>query len=141
MAHTRLDESRPHVTWEIRAGGEDGDAHFVCGSADPIRSCVLDASTEKKQNETTIHLYLHAVGQPTSYLGLMRAGFLSGFQPNGQTEVNTTVPVGSQSGTVSINGAVTDRPGPYALTIALSAIQPGMASAQTIAPEVNVTVR
>ena len=47
--HTTPDQSRPHITWEIRTGGEFGDDEFVCGSAKPAARCTLTANTNEAQ--------------------------------------------------------------------------------------------
>ena len=60
VAHVAPDESRSHITWEIRAGGDTGDDDFVCGSSQPSRECVLVDSTANRRSRVTVHLYLHA---------------------------------------------------------------------------------
>ena len=142
IAHSRLDDAQPHFTWEIRSGGDDGDAESVCGSSQPGRSCVLNASTDQGQTRATAHLYLHSTGQPTSYLGIMRSGFFgeSVTRP-GLGEVNVTLPAGSPSHTMTITGVVPRERGPYVLTILLEATQGGRTGAVTLAQEVRVTVR
>ena len=71
----------------------------------------------------------------------MRAGFLGESEQPGLGEVSATVAVGTQPVSVSTNGLVTRKPGLYALTILVDAVQPEMASPQRLAPEVHVTVR
>jgi len=46
VVHVAPDESRPHITWEIRSGGDVGDAELVCGSVRLGEACVLSASTQ-----------------------------------------------------------------------------------------------
>jgi hypothetical protein len=69
VAHVAPDESRPHISWEIRSGSNEGDEDFMCGSAQP-GPCMLTASTEKNRTLATVHLFVHPAAQPTSYLGL-----------------------------------------------------------------------
>jgi hypothetical protein len=53
--HVAADESRPHITWEIRTGGDLGDDVLVCGSPEPTRTCVLGASSERNGRPVTVH--------------------------------------------------------------------------------------
>ena len=54
--HVAPDESRPHLTWEIRAGGQDGDGEPICGASQRAKPCVLRASTEKNPSLATVRL-------------------------------------------------------------------------------------
>ena len=141
IQHNAVDESLPHITWEIRAGGAEGDARFVCRSTEPNQACVLDASTTERPNEVTAHLYLHPVKEPTSYLGFMRLEFLSTPEREGEGDISISVPPGSRPVSVTCTGAVTSKPGSYALRIVLDALQPGMTTPKHIAQEIKITIR
>lgn len=106
VAHVAPDESRPHVTWEIRTGGDVGEDDFVCGSSLPAAACVLAASTADRRSLVTVHLYLHAAKVPTSYLGVMQVPFMEGSERLTDKEVSATVPPGSQP-----RGVDAERPG------------------------------
>lgn len=138
-AHVAPNESLPHITWEIRSGGDSGDAEFVCGSDKQAARCVLPASTPENQTMVTVHVYLHGVGQTTTYAGKVDAPFVQGFEKLG--EVNTEVPAGSKPMGVTIAGArVTSKPGAYRLAVRLTAAQ-GKSEGLKIAEEVPVVVK
>ena len=141
VAHVAPDESRPHISWEIRTGGGDGDADFVCGSSQPSKPCVLSASTEQSRALVTVHLFVHAAEQPTSYLGFMRAPFLEGEVDRKLAEVSTTVTPGSRPVGTTVSGRVTSKPGAYSLTISVDATQPSAPSPMRISHEVPVVVK
>ena len=111
------DESRPHITWEIRSR-EGGGTRFVCGSIEPSRPCVLAASASPQGTGVTVQLYLHAAATQTSYLGLMKTPFVDGAK---EREISITVPRGSQPVSSLLSGRLVDSPGTYSLNIALDA--------------------
>ena len=82
VPHVAPDESRPHITWEIRSR-ESGESRFVCGSIEPSRPCVLAASASRQGTGVTVQLYLHAASTQTSYLGLMETPFVDGVKERG----------------------------------------------------------
>lgn len=139
--HVAPDESRPHITWEIRTGGDDGDRDFVCGSSQPAKSCVLPASTDKVPTAATLHLLVHAAAQPTSYLGSMRAPFFGGDAHRKLGEVNATVEPGSRPVGTTVVGRATSMPGKYTLAISVDATQPGAQSPVRISQNVPVVVQ
>lgn len=141
VAHVAPDESRPHVTWEIRAGGEAGDAELVCGSTRPSQRCVLTASTPDRQSTATVRLFLHAARRQTRYLGVMRVPFIEGAERLAGREVSATVPPDSQPVGASVSGPVTPTPGEYMFRVSLDAQEDGTAMAQRIEDEVPVSVR
>jgi hypothetical protein len=141
VVHVAPDESRPHISWEIRAGGADGDADFVCGSAQRSKPCVLPASTEKSRALATVHLFIHAAAQPVSYLGFMRVPFFGGNGERKLGEVNITVKPGSRPVSSTVVGQVTLKPGDYTLTIAIDAIQPGAPNPVHISEQAPVAVK
>jgi hypothetical protein len=140
-AHVAPDESRPHITWEIRAGGDEGDAELICGSSQPGKPCVLQASTEKTPSLATVRLFVHAAAQPTSYLGFMRAPFFGTDAGRKLGEVNTTVKPGSRPVSTNVIGRVTSQPGTYTLTISVDATQPGAPNPVHFSEEVPVVVK
>lgn len=141
VAHVAPNESRPHFTWEIRTGGDIGDTDLVCGSAQPAPNCVLTASTEQRRTLTTVHLYLHAAAQPTSYLGFMRVPFVEGSEQREAREVSATVSPGSQAVGATVSGNVTSKPGSYTFSISLDATRSGVPTPQRIAQQIPVTVK
>src|SRR5687767_5820699 len=136
VAHVAPDESRPHITWEIREGGEA--ERFVCGSTEPSRQCALVASTEEGPNEATVRLFLHAAAADTSYLGLMTTPFLDG--PSKDREISITVPQGSRPVQSTVIGKLTTKPGTYSFGIALDARQPGVPAPLRITHQIPVVV-
>ena len=141
VAHVAPDESRPHITWAIRTGGDMGDADFVCGSSQPSRECVLAASAADRRSLVTLHLYLHAAQEPTSYLGVMHVPFMDGLERLTDREVSATVPLGSRPVGSTLNGLVTSKAGSYSFRILLDATQADPSTPQRIEAEANVLVK
>ncbi len=138
-AHVAPNESLPHISWEIRSGGDTGEADFVCGSAKRLAPCVLPATRPEGPTMTTVHVYVHGIAEPTTYVGKIDAPFVQDFQKLG--EVNTVVPAGSKPVGVTIAGAVvTTKPGSYTLGVRLEARQ-AKGAPVTVAEEVPVTVK
>ena len=138
--HVAPDESRPHLTWEIRAGGDSGNAELICGSSQRAKPCVLRASTEKTPSLATVRLFVHAAAQPTSYLGFMRVPLFGTDDVDRKLgEVNTTVKPGSRPVGTTLFGRVRAQPGTYTLTISVEATQPGAANPVHLFEEVPVT--
>jgi hypothetical protein len=138
--HVAPDESRPHLTWEIRAGGRDGDAELICGSSQRAKPCVLSASTEQTPSLATVRLRVHAAAQPTSYLGLMRVSLFGTDANRRLGEVNTTLKPGSRPVGTTVFGRVTTQPGTHTLTISVDATQPGAPNPVHLSEEVLVMV-
>lgn len=141
VPHVAPDESRPHITWEIRTGGDLGDDQFVCGSTEPSRDCVLPASTQARRSLATVHLYLHAARQPTSYLGVMQVPFIDGAARLEDREVSATVPPGSQPVGTTLAGPVTSKPGEYTFKVLLDANEAGMTGSERIEVQAPVSVK
>lgn len=126
VVHVAPDESEPHVTWEIRTGGELGDARFVCGSAEPTRRCALAASAPGRPSLATVRLFLHAARLDTRYLGVMRVAFIEGAEQLLENrQVNVSVPPGIEPIVSTITGLVTAEAGRYSFSIALDALLAG----------------
>lgn len=136
--HTAPDESQPHITWEIRTGGPQGEAQQVCESAQPKPACTIPPSPEKRRF-ATIHLYLHSAKESARYDGTVRIAFIEGEPPSGRT-VSTTVPPGTSAENLTVVGVVTSKPGKYTMSIALKT-KHGAKEAPTISHEVDVVVR
>jgi hypothetical protein len=136
VPHVAPDESRPHITWEIRSR-ESGESRFVCGSIEPSRPCVLAASASRQGTGVTVQLYLHAASTQTSYLGLMETPFVDGVK---EREISLTVPRGSQPVSSLLSGRVIEAPGTYPLSIALDATQTGADAPIRIAQQIPVVV-
>lgn len=141
VAHVAPDESRPHITWEIRAGDGPGDEESVCGSSQPTRDCVLALSTAERRSLATVHLYLHAASETTRYVGVMQVPFMDGLARLTDREVNATVPAGSQPVGSTLSGRVTSKAGSYTFRIVLDATQPPSAASQRIEEQVSVQVK
>ncbi|HXW07571.1 MAG TPA: hypothetical protein VD833_20215 [Vicinamibacterales bacterium] len=139
--HVAPDESKPHLSWEIRSGTGEGDGAFVCGSAQPGRPCVLAASTAESQTLAAVHLLAHAAAQPTSYLGFMRPTFLEGDTSRKLGELNVTVEPGSRPVGTTVLGRVTSEAGSYELIVSVDATQPGSPAPQHIPARVPVEVK
>lgn len=139
--HVAPDESRAHVTWEIRAGGTSGDDELVCGSKEPARPCVLTVSTPQQPSSTTVHLFLHAAAQEASYVGDMRVPFIEGPDTRIGRPVSATVPPKSQPVSATVTGRVVAKPGAYTFSFVLDATLAGASTPQRIAQEIAVTVR
>ena len=141
VPHVAPDESHPHVSWEIRAGGQYGDAGFVCGTAQPGKPCVVAAAAEKTRGLATVQMFAHAAAQPTSYLGFMRTSLLEGTVGRRLGEINTSVQPGSRPVATTIVGQVASKPGNYALTISVDATQPTAPNPTHISEEIAVVVK
>lgn len=139
-AHTAPDESRPHISWEIRSGGDFGDAQFVCGSAKPTSTCTLTASSGERRTLVTLHLYLHPAAVQTNYVGAWRAAFLQGWTAQDYREVSGTVRPGDDPYNVSVSGIVTDKPGKYSFSVLLDAAQEGLPGGNRITLDIPVVV-
>ena len=138
VEHVAPDESRPHVTWEIREGGESGDERLVCDSTGPSRRCALAPGTAQAANESTVRLFLHPAASDTNYLGLMTTPFVERQSRN--REISITVPRGSQPVLSMVSGRVTMKPGVYTLSITLDATQSGAPAPVRITQQIPVTV-
>ena len=138
VPHVAPDESRPHITWEIRSRDSGGGSRFVCGSSEPSRPCVLEASASPQGTGVTVQLYLHAAATGTSYLGLMKTAFVDGVKE--QREINITVPRGSRPVSSLLSGRLVDSPGTYSLIIALDATQDGVDAPIRITQQIPVVV-
>jgi hypothetical protein len=141
VKHMPTNESRPHISWEIRAGGDEGNKVVVCRSGDGRATCVLSASTDRDRSLATVHLALHPAAQPTNYLGFIRVPFIEGADPQQGSDVSGTVRPGSRPVRATVAGFVTSKPGLYTFSVSVDAMQPGMTEAQHISEQVPVTVR
>jgi hypothetical protein len=141
VAHVAPDESRPHVTWEIRTGGGTRDGQFVCGSSQPSRECVLAITSADRRSLVTVYLYLHAAKEPTSYLGVMQVPFVDASGPLANREVSATVPRGSQPVGSTLSGRVTPKAGLYSFRVVLDATQRASATSQRIEEQASVVVK
>ncbi len=139
--HVAPDESRPHVSWEIRTGGEDGDSNFVCGSTEAARLCELAASTESTRTLATVHLFVHAAAEPANYLGFMRGAFFEGEADRKIGEVKASVEPGSRPVSAIVVGRVTSKPGAYTFVISVDAKQSSAPTPVHISHEVPVVVK
>ena len=140
VPHIAPDESRPHITWEIRTGGDVRDEEFVCGSTQRSRQCVLPASATASRSLATVRLYLHAAKETTNYLGTMQVPFMEGTGLE-EREVSATVPPGSQPVGRTLNGRVTSKAGNYTFRISLVATPAGGRTSQRIEEQAAVTVK
>jgi len=138
--HVAPDESRPHITWEMRTGGADGDEQFRCGSQQPGIGCELPASTASSSVRTTVRVFLHAAAAETSYLGVLTLPFLDGIG-DGTREVNLTVPRGSRPVSITINTHTTSTPGSYTLNVQLDATMETMPAPVRIVENIPVIVK
>lgn len=139
--HTGPDDPRPHVSWELRSGGEFGDTEFVCGSAKPGGPCTLIASSSDQPRLIALHVYLHAAERQTNYIGAWRAPFLQGWTEKDYREVSGAVRPGDDPHKVSVSGIVTDRPGTYSFSVLLDAAQEGIPTGNRITLNIPVTIR
>jgi hypothetical protein len=138
--HVAPDESKPHLTWEIRQGGEFGDARFVCGSSRATAACTLPPSTRERPARVTLHLYLHPAGRQTNYAGTWRAPFLQGWTASDFRDVSGSVNPGADPYHVSVSGLVTAKPGEYSFSVALDGAQEQVPEGTRITLEIPVTV-
>lgn len=138
--HTSPDESRPQITWEIRSGGEFGDAQLVCGAAKPTAPCRLTASATERPSFVTLHLYLHGTAVQTNYVGAWRAPFLQGWTERDYRDVSGSVQPGADPYHVSVSGIVTDKPGTYSFSVLLDGAQEGIPTGNRLVLNIPVTV-
>ena len=135
VVHTAPDESQPHISWEIRTGGESGEERLVCGSAQQSTACTL-----QPRATVLLRLYLHAAARQTNYLGAWRAPFLQGWTERNYREVSGTVQPGADPFRVTVNGIVTDKPGRYGFNVLLDGAQEGIPAGHRVALDIPVTV-
>jgi hypothetical protein len=141
VKHTATNEARPHISWEIRAGGDEGNKVVVCRSGDGRSTCVLTASTDRNRSLVTVHLSLYPAARPTNYLGFMRVPFIEGADQQQGSDVSGTVRSDSRPVRATVAGFVTSTPGLYTFSVSVDAMQPAMTEAQHISQQVPVTVR
>ena len=138
--HTAPDESRPHITWEIRTGGEFGEAQLVCGSERPAAACGLTATGEGRPTPVILRLYLHPTPIQTNYVGAWRAPFLQGWTARDYRDVSGSVPAGGDPYVVSVSGLVTDKPGSYSFNVLLDGAREGVPTGTRITLDIPVVV-
>ncbi len=138
--HVAPDESKPHISWELRSGTNEGDEEFICGSSQADKPCVLMASTEDRPRLAALHLLGHAAARPTSYLGFMRTSLFENEAERKLAEINVTIEPGSRPVGTTVLGRVTSKPGMYSLTISVDATQPG-AAAVRISQQVPIVLK
>jgi hypothetical protein len=131
---------RPRISWEIRTGGDDGDARLACESSQRPPRCSLEASTDEHQSFTTVRLYLHAAAKQTSYLGFTQVPFVQG-AATASREISASVPPSSSPVGASVNALVTRQPGNYTMSITIDMLQEGSAEPERITEAIPVTVR
>jgi hypothetical protein len=141
VSHVTLDESRPHISWEIRSGPDHGDENSVCSAAQAGKICVLAASTDQRRSLAAVHLFVHAAAQPTSYVGFMRAPFLEGEGGRKLGEINATVRPGSRPAGTLVVARVSAKPGSYTLSLSVDATQAGEPNPVHIAEKIAVIVK
>ena len=141
VKHVAPDESRPHVTWEIRQRATGRGEELVCGSTQPAHPCVVRASTGQRAAEVSVHVFLHAAAAETSYLGVIAMPFLDAGPRLRDREVSITVPRGSQPVASTVIGRVIPTPGAYTFAIALDATQPGLPAPVRITQQAAVTIQ
>ena len=140
-AHISTDESRPHISWELRAGGNEGERDFVCGSAQPTKACILPVAAGTRAVLAVAHLSVHAAAQPTNYLGFMRASFFRGASDRKSGEINTAIGPGGRAVGAMVLAAVVPTRGNYTLSIVMDALPQGAANAVNLSQEVPVVVK
>jgi hypothetical protein len=138
--HVAADESRPHISWELRSGN-DGDEEFICGSEEPAKPCVLAASTEKNRVLATVRLFAHPAAHPTSYLGFFRAPFIQRETDLRLGEINTTVEPEARPVGATVVGQVTSNPAASTLSISVDATQFGALNPLRFRQDVPVIVK
>ena len=135
VIHTAPDESQPHISWEIRSGGADGDDRTVCRSSDAAPACALAPGAK-----VMLRVLFHPAERQTNYLGAWRAPFLEGWTEKDYRDVAGTVQPGEQPYRKSVNGVVTDTPGRYRFNVLLDAAQEGVPAGHRIVVDVPVVV-
>ena len=135
VVHHAPDESQPHISWEIRTGGPDGDDQTVCRSSEPAPSCTLTAGSM-----VILRLLFHPAERQTNYLGAWRAPFLEGWTEKDYRDVAGSVQPGESPYRKSVNGVVTDQPGRYGFNVLLDAAQEGIPAGHRIVVDVPVVV-
>ncbi|CAN5765065.1 hypothetical protein BH18ACI5_BH18ACI5_22380 [soil metagenome] len=138
--HTSPDESRPHITWEIRAGGDYVGEAFVCGSLKPDTPCTLPASKASSWTFVAIYIDLHSAAGPTNYVGTWRAAFLDGWKDTDYREVNDSVKPGEKPHQLTVSGIATRQPGRYSFSVTLEAAQDGTPTTTPISLNIPVAV-
>lgn len=139
VSHTASDESRPHITWEIRAGGAEGHDRLACQSSSSGTPCVLTASGKDRRELATVHLYFHASAQTANYEGTLMLPFLDGASERPRPVAATLQPGAAAEGP-TITGLITPTPGTYTMTVALK-VKHGDKNSTPITRDVTVVVR
>jgi hypothetical protein len=102
---------------------------------------VLAITSADRRSLVTVHLYLHAAKESTSYLGLMQVPFVDASGPLANREVSATVPRGSQPVGSTLSGRVTPKAGSYNLRVVLDATQRSSGTSQRIEEQASVVVK
>lgn len=140
LAPAHQDE-RPHISWVLSTGGDGTEPEKTVCQSESQQSCVLQASTARRQSIATMHLYLHPAATEIAYQGSVIVGFMSdGVETSHVVEVNHVVSPGSNPVNASATGPVTDKAGIYKLQITLKATPAGQ-PASPIQEEVTVAVK
>ena len=129
--HTAVDESKPHISWEIQQGVA-ADEEFVCGTRRPEAKCVLGASREQRRTRAIVQVHLHAAKTATRYLGVIEVPFISGAANRGIGEVSVDVRAGSNPVGTTVVGQIDVRPGDFDLAITLDAVQEGQSVSRIV---------
>lgn len=139
VVHTAPDESQPHITWEIRTGGEEGEERLACEAGQPQPQCELSASSTDRREMTTIHVYMHAASQVAIYEGSLRISFL-GTSAESERLISTTVNPGDPASSLTVFGVTTNKPGTYAMSVSLKVTHGGKDAGQ-LSRDIKVIVR
>ena len=144
IRHTATDESQPHITWEFRTGGEEGEERVVCESAQAKPLCALPvgpipAGTGGRAL-STFHLYMHSASQVATYEGTIFLPFFEGANDRSGRAISVTVKPGDAAQSISVTGLTASKAGTHALRIALK-VTIGGKPAPDIKQEVKVVLQ
>ena len=144
IPHTATDESQPHITWELRTGGEEGEEGVVCESAQAQPLCALPGGTiptgTGRRALSTFHLYMHSASQVVTYEGTVFLPFFEGANGRSGRAISVTVKPGDAPQSISVTGLTASKAGAHALRIALK-VTIGGKPAPDIKQEVKVVLQ
>ena len=140
--HKVTDESQPHVTWELRAGGGEGNDRLVCESSQPQPTCTLLAESGSANAPvlTNFHLHLHPAAQVATYQGAVFLTFLEGREKDTGRAISATVKPAGPPENISVSGLGNRNRGTYQLRLRLETTVAGKPGPQ-INRNIEIEVR
>jgi hypothetical protein len=129
----------PHIGWVLMHGdADDPNREFACQSSEPRGQCVLPVDRPEARVLANLHLYYHAAATEMTYAGAVHINF---FDRPLEINPNIVVKAGTPPGNQSVTDFVSNTPGTYPMTIAVTAKSATTGQTHDIREQVAVAVR